>query len=110
MRIALLSYEFPGCRPGGIGSYVDKCAQAFAAAGHEPHVFTLSLPADVRRQIPPGVRVHETAELAEAIVAGELPGALGAAILNGGVGLYKLALGWRLCDALREVHGRTPFD
>lgn len=110
MGIALLTFEYPDARPGGVGSYVLRCARSLAAAGHEPHIFTLTLPPDVRAAVPQGVVVHEVMDIAEQIAAGTLPGALGVAALNGGLALYKLSVGAMLTNALREEHRRQPFD
>ena len=63
MRIALLTHQFPGVRLGGIGAYTLHAARALAR-GHEPHVFTFTLPEDVRRSLPSGVIVHEVNDLA----------------------------------------------
>ncbi len=107
MRIGFLTHQFPGVRGGGIGTYTLQAAKLLAAAGHEPHVFTIALPADVRATIPAGeggVRVHEVADLAARVLAGTLPGALGAATESGGEAVYRLALAWLLCEAAREFH------
>jgi hypothetical protein len=73
MRIALLSHQWPGARMGGIGSCVRQTALALAGDGHDVHVFTLTLPADVRMRVPAGITVHEAADLAQAIHQDELP-------------------------------------
>ena len=49
---------------GGIGTYTVQAAMALAQAGHEPHIFTLTLPIDVLKNLPEGVWVHEIADLA----------------------------------------------
>ncbi len=108
MRIAFLTYEYPGTRPGGIGGYVFKIAGALAQAGHDIHIYTLALPSAAPR--PNGVHIHDVADLADRIQNGALPGPLGAAVLGGGVAIYKLAVGWLLCDELRRDHATTPFD
>jgi len=111
MRIGLISHQWPGARMGGIGSYVRQCAAALAAAGHEPHVFTLALPDDVRRtSVLPGVVVHEAPDLAARVHAGTLPASSAAAAGAGGEGTYRLALAWLLCDAAMAFHRHTPFD
>lgn len=40
MKIALVSHEYPPFRGGGIGTYTDVMAAAFARAGHQVHVLT----------------------------------------------------------------------
>src|ERR1700677_3167397 len=101
MRIAFLTFEFPDARPGGIGSYVLKCAKALAAIGHEPHIFTLSVPQVVLKRLPAGVHLHEVADVAQRVEAGNPAPALAAAALVGSQPAYKLLVGTLLCDALR---------
>lgn len=111
MRVAFVTHQWPGARMGGIGAYVRQCAAALAAAGHEPHVFTFTLPDDVRQTtIPPGVVVHECADLASRVHAGSLPPALGAIVNAGGEGAYRLALGCLLAEQVVSVHRESPFD
>lgn len=110
MRIAFLTFEYPDVRPGGIGSYVLKSAASLAAAGHEAHIFTLSVPPKCREALPPGVFVHDVPDLAEQIAAGTLPGALGVTALNGELPIYKLTVGALLCHALRQEHAQKTFD
>src|SRR5512143_1209830 len=110
MRIALLCHQWPGIRVGGIGSAVRQCAGALAAAGHEVHVFTLGVPAEVRAQTPAGVRLHETGDLASRVQAGTINASMAAASNGGGEGVYRLAVGWLLCAAMLEEHRLTPFD
>lgn len=110
MRIALLSHQWPGARMGGIGSCVRQTAIALARAGHDVHVFTLTLPADVRAALPPDVCIHETPDIAESVATNVIPAPLAAAIGAGGEGIYRLAIGWRLAGALLEVHSQRPFD
>jgi glycosyltransferase involved in cell wall biosynthesis len=110
MRIAFLTFEFPDARPGGIGSYVLKCAAALAAAGHEPHIFTLAVPEPIHRRLPPHVHLHEVPDAAQRVEAGTLPPALAAAALIGSQAAYKLLVGALLCDALRSEHQANPFD
>src|SRR5579862_5392396 len=107
MKIGLISHQFPGTRGGGIGSYVLEAAAALARGGHEVHLFTLSLPADVRGVAAmEGVTLHEVAGLAERVEGdggeGKLPAALAGAVESGGEGIYRLALGWILCEAVRQ--------
>ena len=109
MRIAFLTFEFPDVRPGGVGSYVVKCAQALAAAGHEAHVFTTTLTGDGKYR-GEGFYLHEVADVAERVAGGRLPAALGAAALKGSQAAYKLAVGALLCDALRREHRAGKFD
>lgn len=108
MRIALLTHQFPGVRLGGIGAYTLQAAAALAAAGHEPHVFTLSVPADV--PLPPGVTLHRVPDLAARVADGRLPDALAAAVQAGGEAVYRAALGALLCDEVRRLHAQTPLD
>jgi glycosyltransferase involved in cell wall biosynthesis len=110
MRIAFLTFEFPDARPGGVGSYVLKCASALAAVGHEPHIFTLTVPASVLERLPAGVHLHEVDDVAQRVESGTLSGALGAAALNGTEAAYKLVVGALLCDALRTAHQVNPLD
>jgi glycosyltransferase involved in cell wall biosynthesis len=110
MRIALLTHQFPGIRLGGIGVYTLHCARALADAGHEPHLFTFTLPADVRASVPAGIHLHEVADLAERVAAGAIPPPLAAAVHAGGEPIYRFALASLLCDAVRAAHAATPFD
>lgn len=110
MRIALLTYEFPGTRPGGVGSYCLKCSAAFARAGHDVHLFTLTLPDDVRASVPANIHLHEVQDIAERVAAGTLDPRTGAAMLSGGPGIYKLAVGKLLCDAALSLHAQSPID
>jgi glycosyltransferase involved in cell wall biosynthesis len=110
MRIAFLSHQWPGARMGGIGTCVRQTAVALAGAGHEVHVFTLTLPADVRRDLPPGIRVHECAGLSEAVHDGTVPAACAAALAAGGSAGYRLALAWRLTERLLAIHEHQRFD
>lgn len=106
MKIALLTHQWPGARMGGIGSAVRQIAASLALAGHETHVFTLTLPEDVRAQLcelPAGVIVHEVSSLAQRGLANP-------AIAAAGEGGYRLAMGWLLCDAMMVIHRRSPFD
>lgn len=110
MRIAFLSHQWPGARMGGIGAAVRATAAALAGAGHEVHVFTFTLPPDVRCEAPTGIHIHEVADLAETVRQGGLHPPLAAVIQGGGDGVYRLSLGWLLCQALREQHRLRPFD
>ena len=110
MRIAFLTFEFPDARPGGIGAYVLKCALALAEAGHEPHIFTLTLPENIRQRLPSGVYLHEVQDIAQRVEAGTLAPMLAAAALSGPQSAYKLLVGALLCDALRSEHRVHPFD
>jgi glycosyltransferase involved in cell wall biosynthesis len=110
MRIAFLSHQWPGARMGGIGSYVRSAAAALAEAGVDVHVFTLNLPAGVCADVPQGVHLHETPDLAARIDSGQLPAALPAALHAGGEGVYRLAIGQLLTNAFLEEHVRKPFD
>lgn len=95
---------------GGIGSCIRQTALALAGAGHDVHVFTLTLPADVRADLPDGIAVHETAGVAECVQAGALPDRLGAAIGAGGEGIYRLSIASRLAGALLDAHAQEAFD
>src|SRR6478609_3588493 len=110
MRIAMLTHQWPGARMGGIGTAMRETASALAGAGHEVHVFTLALPADVRAGIPVGVTIHEVEDLAARVRTGNVLGALAAVVNAGGEGVYRLALGVLLCEAVREAHRQIPFD
>ena len=110
MRIALLTHQWPGARMGGIGTAVRQCAAALAGARHDVHVFTPSIGAELLAAAPAGVRVHEVDDLATRVHRGKLPVELAAAINAGGEGVYRLALGWLLCAAVREAHRETRFD
>ena len=110
MRIAFLTFEIPDVRPGGVGAYTLKCAAALAAGGHEPHLFTLSIPAANREHFPAGVHLHEVADVAERVADGSLAAVLGAVALNGTQAAYKLSVGVLLCDALRREHQVRRFD
>lgn len=110
MRIAFLSHQWPGARMGGIGSYVRNASAALALAGHDVHVFTLNLPADARGNIPAGVTVHETPDLATRVTAGTLPAPLAATINTGGDGVYRLAIAHLLSAAFAAEHAARPFD
>jgi glycosyltransferase involved in cell wall biosynthesis len=95
---------------GGIGSAVRQCAGALVAAGHDVHVFTLGVPAEVRAGTPAGVNLHEAADLATRVQTGTVSAGTAAAINGGGEGVYRLAVGWLLCAAMLEEHRVTPFD
>lgn len=117
MHIAFLTFEFPDARPGGVGSYTLNVARSLASAGHHAHIFTLSLPPDVRfslnsqhSALSTRLAIHETPDLAERITANTLPGPLGSVLLNGGLPIYKLAVGALLADNLRQIHAITPLD
>jgi glycosyltransferase involved in cell wall biosynthesis len=110
MRIAFLTFEFPDIRPGGVGSYVLKCARGLADAGHDPHIFTLPISATVRQNLPVNVQVHDVPDIAQRVEAGTLPPALGAAAMTDNQAAYKLLVATLLCDALRTEHAKMPFD
>ena len=110
MRIGLLSHQWPGARMGGIGTCVRQTAIALASAGHDVHVFTLTLPADVRPELPAEIHVHETRGLAESVQDGLIPASSAASAVAGGEGVYRLAIAWKLAGALLEQHSHEPFD
>jgi glycosyltransferase involved in cell wall biosynthesis len=110
MRIAFLTHQWPGARMGGIGSAVRQAAGAMAAAGHDVHVFTLGIPADLRASVPAGVALHEVCDLAGRVQNGTVPGALAAMVHAGGDGVYRLAIASLLCAELLTVHLQKPFD
>ncbi len=110
MRIALLTHQWPGIRMGGIGAATRQTAAALAGAGHEVHVFTLKIPADLVSSIPSNIHFHGVEDLATRVQQGTLNPALAATIDTAGEGAYRLALAWILCDALQKTHAKTPFD
>ncbi len=110
MRIALLTHQFPGARLGGIGAYTLHAARALVQAGHEPHVFTFTLPEDVRRSLPGSVIVHEVEDLAARAQKNALAANLASAMQAGGEAGYRLAMGSLLCEEFRRVHAERPFD
>ncbi len=110
MRIALLSLQWPGARMGGIGAYGLQAVAALAKAGHQPHLFTLSLPNDCRDHTPPGVVVHEVEDLAAGQRGGQLHAASVSALAAGGEAMYRLGLAWRLTQQVLKTHRQTPFD
>jgi glycosyltransferase involved in cell wall biosynthesis len=110
MRIAFLSYQWPGMRTGGIGSYVQQSAAALALAGHEPHVFTVGLTDSLPTNVPDGVVCHLTPDHAQRLINGDLSGELSAVLNCGGEGVYRLAIAWLLTDAFRREHRLRRFD
>jgi glycosyltransferase involved in cell wall biosynthesis len=112
MKIAFLTHQFPGVRGGGIGTYVLQAARALAAAGHEPLIFTPILPGDsakIRAELATArVQLVEVPDLAACV--GTLPAPLAAAVESGGEAVYRVALGWLLCEAAREHHRRHRLD
>lgn len=110
VRIALVTHQWPGARMGGIGSAVRATAVALAGAGHDVHVFTPPLPDDVRADLPADVHVHEVADLARRVQSGDVQAAPAANLHAGGDGVYRLALGCLLCDAVLAEHREAPFD
>ncbi len=113
MRIAFLTQQFPHTRMGGIGAYTVSAAAALAAADVDAHIFTFTLPDDVRAKLPtlaPRVRVHEVADLAQRVAAGTLAAELSAAIQIGGDVTYRLAMAALLSDAALAAHAAMPFD
>ena len=110
MRIAFLTHQWPGARMGGIGAAVRQTALAMAQAGHDVHVFTLTLPGDVREELPTGIRVYEVADLAERVGRNQISSELAALMQVGGDGVYRLALGWLLCGELLRIHAEQRFD
>jgi glycosyltransferase involved in cell wall biosynthesis len=102
MRIAFLSSQWPAVRIGGIGMYTFQCAAALARAGHQPHVFTLPLPADAHRQVPAGIAVHEIPDPAQS--SAPRPASLG------GMLAYQIALQRRFAAAVFQSHQDHPFD
>jgi glycosyltransferase involved in cell wall biosynthesis len=110
MRIAFLSYQWPGLRMGGIGSYVRQCAAALTLAGHDPHVFTLGDEDALPDNIPPGVVLHQTPDPAARVLSAALPAELAAALNSGGEAVYRLAIAWLLTAAFQREHRKQPFD
>ncbi len=109
MRVAFLTHQWPDARIGGIGSYVCQSAAALVAAGHEAHVFTLSLDSTAAAP-PPGVTLRQTADLAERVHCGEILPPLAAAIHAGGEAVYRLAIAWLLTADFLASHRQNPFD
>jgi glycosyltransferase involved in cell wall biosynthesis len=110
MRIAFLTHQWPGARMGGIGSAVAQSAAALARAGHDVHVFTLTLPDDVRADIPSRVTIHETPDLASRVHQRTVSPELSAAAQSGGDGVYRLSIASLLCQELKNIHTVQPFD
>jgi len=110
MRIAFLSYQWPGLRMGGIGSYVRQCAAALALAGHEPHVFTLGEEDAILENVPAGVVLHQTPDPAGRVSTSALPAELAAVINGGGEAVYRLAVAWLLTAAFQREHRDQAFD
>jgi glycosyltransferase involved in cell wall biosynthesis len=110
MRVALLSYQWPSLRMGGIGSYVRQSAAALALAGHEAHVFTLGEENSPPDNILPGVVLHQTPDPANRVSASTLPAELAATIHSGGEAIYRLAIAWLLTEAFQREHRDRPFD
>lgn len=110
MRIAFLSHQWPGARMGGIGSYVRSATAGLAQAGHDVHVFTFDLPADARANVPAGVTVHETPNLATRVDRDLLPAPLAATLNAGGDGVYRLAIAQLLTAAFLSEHAKRRFD
>jgi glycosyltransferase involved in cell wall biosynthesis len=109
MRVAFLSYQWPGLRMGGIGSYVRQSAAALALAGHEPHVFTVGDDA-LPDNVPAGVVLHQTPDPARRLLTGVLPAELAAIISTGGEAIYRLAIAWLLTSAFQREHQQKPFE
>ncbi len=57
MRIGLIAGEYPPMQ-GGLGDYTRQLAQAFAQAGHEPHVIAKFIPGQPAQDTEAGVTVH----------------------------------------------------
>jgi len=110
MRVAFLSYQWPGLRMGGIGSYVRQSAAALALAGHEPHVFTLGDVDAMPDNVPEGVVLHQTPDPARRVSASTLPAELAAVINSGGEAVYRLAIAWLLTADFQREHQQQPFD
>jgi len=110
MRVAFLSYQWPGLRMGGIGSYVRQSAAALALAGHEPHVFTVGEAGEYPANVPPGVTLHLTPEPASLVEYGQLPAELAAVVHTGGEAIYRLAIGQLLTAAMKRQHALQAFE
>lgn len=95
---------------GGIGSYVRNATAALAQAGHDVHVFTFALPADVRANVPPEIKLHETPDLASRVMSGAVPAPMAAVLNAGGEGIYRLAIAHLLTAAFQAEHAIKPFD
>jgi len=112
MRIALLTYDFPGSRPSGIGAYSVYCASALASAGHDVHLFTLPVHAEVLQDLnlPRQLTVHQVGGLLDRIGSAQTHPVAAAALANPGRTSCRFADAFLLCDALRTQHRQTPFD
>lgn len=112
MRIALLTYDFPGARPSGIGAYSVYCASALAAARHDVHLFTLPVPPDALADLhlPPSLTVHQVGGVIDRIGTMLTHPIAAAALANPGRTACRFADAFLLCDALRAEHRRNPFD
>jgi glycosyltransferase involved in cell wall biosynthesis len=88
---------------------VKECALALAQAGHDVHVFVPPLAADVGAEAAP-LAIHEVAGIVESVSSGEILPSLSAIIFQGGQAVYRLALAWRLSEALLAEHSVKPFD
>ncbi|MGA2443395.1 MAG: glycosyltransferase family 4 protein [Tepidisphaeraceae bacterium] len=110
MRVAFLSYQWPGLRMGGIGSYVRQSAAALALAGHQPHVFTIGDEDALPDNLPAGVVLHQTPDPARRVFTSTLPAELAAALNSGGEAVYRLAIAWLLTAAFQREHSQQAFD
>ena len=95
---------------GGIGSAVARSACALAQAGNDVHVFTLTLPPDAHSQLPAGLTIHQTHDLAARVQGGMVSSELAASVHAGGDGIYRLSLASILCHQLKCHHAQAPFD
>jgi glycosyltransferase involved in cell wall biosynthesis len=95
---------------GGIGSYVRNVTAALAMAGHDVHVFTFTLPRDVLANIPAGITVHETPDLAARVATNQMRAMLAMAISSAGDGMYRLGIAQMLTAAFLGEHAARPFD
>ena len=95
---------------GGIGASVRQSAAALALAGHEPHVFSVGDASEFPANVPPGVTLHLTADLASRVQSDQISAELAAVIHTGGEAIYRLAIGRLLATAMQEQHAVRPFE
>jgi glycosyltransferase involved in cell wall biosynthesis len=110
MRIAFLTSQFPGIRMGGIGSNTLAIARGLADIGHDVHVFTFHLPADLLATLPKNITFHPTSDLAQRAADALFSLELAAAAQSAGPPVHFLTQGTLFAAALLHQHATTPFD
>jgi glycosyltransferase involved in cell wall biosynthesis len=110
MRLAWLTHQFPGIHAGGIGTYTDQVACALARAGHDVHVITAQAVDSEAAIAAPSYLLHAAGEPAEALGDDPAQAAALAMAMQGGLGMYHLAVAVSLCRKMRELHEAEPFD